>query len=510
MYGILLRVTLSVVGGLLLASSFPNLGWWPLAYVALAVLWLTLARASAWSAYFYGWIFGTAFMLPHVWWAHEAVGAVPWIALSIASGVFYGLFAAAWAHVLRSGLLQELPWFAPAAFALLWTGMEALRSIVPFGGFPWGRIAFSQLDSSLANFAWVGGAALTSFMAALVGSLVGLAAHALMRGRMLIGLSTPILAVIIVASGAFIPLDGKATTGTLRIGVVQGNVPNAGLDAFAQAREVTRNHRDMSLALAESNPGPIDLLLWPENSADYDPRVDPEAARLVNESVHAAGAPLLLGTNDFSPEEGRYNTSVLWSQQGIVIDTYSKQRPAPFAEYIPMRDIAQRFSPAVDRVTSEVIAGEGPATIRLPASELGRTVTLGTVICFEVAYDRLVADSIADGGEVLLVQTNNATFGLTAESTQQLAMSRLRAIETGRATIQSSTVGVSGVIDPRGRVLQETGLFTAEFMYAEVPLRDEITPAVRFRMVWAWAPLLGALILAGTAISRRLYERYDW
>lgn len=510
MHGKVLRLGLALLGGLALAASFPDLGWWPLAYVALAALWLTLARTSAWGGFFYGWAFGTVFMLPHVWWAHEAVGPVPWVALSVASGAFYGLFGAGWVHVHRSGVTRGTAWLAVPAFALLWTGMEALRSIVPFGGFPWGRVAFSQLDSAVANMAWVGGATLTSFVAALAGALLGLAAESALKRRLIVAIAAPLAAIAVVGSGIFIPLDGQATTGTLRVGVVQGNVPNAGLDAFAQAREVTRNHRDGTLALMEDAPGTLDLLLWPENSSDYDPRADDESRALVTEAAQAAGAPLLLGTNDYSPDEGRYNSMLLWSADGVVMDSYSKQRPAPFAEYIPIREVARKFSPAVDRVRHDVIAGEGPATIALPVTDLGRTVTVGTVICFEVAYDRIVADSVADGAELLLVPTNNASFGDTAESTQQLAMSRLRAIETGRATVQASTVGVSAIIDPRGRILEETGLFTAEQMHATLPLRDELTPAVQFRFVWAWAPLVGALALVGTAIARRLGQRYEW
>lgn len=506
----LLRLTIATLGGLALASSFPDLGWWPLAYVALALLWLALAKASAWGGFLYGWAFGSAFMLPHVWWAHEAVGAVPWVALAVASGAFYGLFAAGWAHVRRSGMVHGNVWISAPAFALLWAGMEQLRSVVPFGGFPWGRLAFSQLDATVADLAWVGGAALVSFAAALVGALLGGAVEALMQRRFVVALGAPLAGVAVLATGLTIPLDGQATQGELSLGIVQGNVPNAGLDAFAQARQVTQNHRDGTMALLEATDEPIDLLVWPENSSDYDPRSDEESAQLVTESAQAASAPLLLGTNDYSPEDGRYNTSLLWSPAGGVLDTYEKQRPAPFAEYIPIRDVARRFSPEVDRVTTDVLAGEGPATVTVPIDALGRAVTVGTIICFEVAYDGIVGDSVGAGAEVLIVQTNNASFGDTAESTQQLAMSRLRAIETGRATVQVSTVGVSGVIDARGRVLQETELFTAAQMYATVPLRDDITPAVRLRLLWQWAPLVGAVILVTSAVSRRLSDRYEW
>lgn len=501
---------LAVVGGLAMNAAFPDLNWWPLAYVSLAMLWVAVAQSRAWAALGLGWVFGLAFFLPHVWWAHEAVGLVPWLALSLAAGLFMGLFAAAWVLVRDSSLLLPRSWLGPIVFALLWVGVEQLRSIVPFGGFPWGRIAFSQLDVAVSRLAWLGGAPLTGFVIALAGALLGAAAMAIAQRRILVATGAPLVAAGLLLVGLLVPLGSQPTDGRLRIGVVQGNVPNAGLDAFANAREVTRNHHAQTMALVASDPGPIDLLLWPENSSDYDPRTDEQAYALVTAAAEAADAPLLLGTNDYSPEGGRYNASLLWSPQGAVLDVYNKQRPAPFAEYVPMRDVARMFSDAVDLVTHDVLPGQGSATVRVAVPELERIVRLGTVICFEVAFDDIVTDSIADGAEVLLVQTNNANFGLTAESTQQLAMTRLRAIETGRAAIQASTVGVSGVVEPTGRLVDSTELFTPDFMYASVPLRDEITPAVRFRHAWQWGFLVLPALIWGSAVIRRMSDRYEW
>ncbi|WP_084078280.1 apolipoprotein N-acyltransferase [Demequina sp. NBRC 110057] len=507
----LLNLLLAVGGGLVLNAGFPDLGWWPLVYVALAMLWLALREATVWRAFGLTWAFAIAFLLPHLTWADASVGAVPWVALSIAEGAFIALFGAGWACVRRSPLMQgRPPWWSPAAFGLLWVGMEQLRSMIPFGGFPWGRIAYSQVDAPIARLAWLGGVPLTAFAIATVGACLGLAVEAALTRRLVLAGAAPIAAAALFVGGLFIPIDTQATDGTLRVGAVQGNVPNTGLDAFSQAREVTKNHHDGTLQLVEDDPGPIDLLLWPENAADYDPRTDEESARLVTEAAQAAGAPLLLGTNDYSPEDGRYNTMLLWSQSGAVIDSYDKQRPAPFAEYIPIRDVVSHFSDAVDLVQTEVLPGTGSATIDVPVEALDRVVTVGTPICFEIAYDEIITDAIAQGAEVLLVPTNNASFGLTAESTQQLQMTRLAAITTGRAAIQISTVGVSGVVTPHGRLIESTELFTADQIYAELPLRTEITPAVALRHVWHWGFLVLPLILVVSAAGRTIRERYDW
>ncbi|WP_084101943.1 apolipoprotein N-acyltransferase [Demequina sp. NBRC 110051] len=507
----LTTMVLAVGGGLVMNAGFPDLGWWPLIYVSLAMLWLALAQATVWRGFLITWVFAISFLLPHLTWADASVGLVPWLALSIAEGAFIALFGAGWAAVRRSPLMEgRATWWSPLAFGLIWVGMEQLRSMIPFGGFPWGRIAFSQVDAPIARIAWLGGLPLTTLAVATVGACLGLAIEAMLTRRLVLAGVAPIAGAALFAAGLFVPIDTQATDGTLRVGAVQGNVPNTGLDAFSQARQVTKNHHDGTMALVESDPGPIDLLLWPENSSDYDPRADEESEQLVTASAQAAQAPLLLGTNDYSPEEGRYNSMLLWSTSGQVLDTYNKQRPAPFAEYIPMRSFVRNFSDAVDLVQTEVLEGEGKATIHVPVAALDRVVTVGTPICFEIAYDTIVTDAVADGAEALLVPTNNASFGLTAESTQQLQMTRFAAITTGRAAIQISTVGVSGVVTPNGRLIEETDLFTAEQIYTTLPLRTETTPAVGLRYLWHWGFLLTPAILVISAAGRTIRERYDW
>ncbi|MEK8229001.1 apolipoprotein N-acyltransferase [Oerskovia sp. M15] len=179
--------------------------------------------------------------------------------------------------------------------------------------------------------------------------------------------------------------------------------------------------------------------------------------------------------------------------------------PAPFGEYIPLRSFVRLFSAQVDRVSTDMLPGDEVAVIDLPSDRLGRTVRLGTVICFEVAYEELVREAVTSGAEILVVPTNNASFGYSAESTQQLAMSRLRAIETGRATVQISTVGVSGVIAPNGALLQSTELFTADQLIATLPLRDSFTPAVRagYWPGWIAGGLSILLVAAGVAAHAR-------
>ena len=485
-------------------------GWWPLALIGMAALVWAVGRDSArWNA-LVTWVWGLAFFLPHLWWANYAVGVIPWIALSVAeAGILAGGVAAfTWAR--RAPWLRHRTWLHAPTFAVIWVAAEQLRQVWPFGGFPWGRLAFSQGDAPLLSLAAIAGAPLVSFAVALIGHYLADAVRLLTGARAAAGEGSGAAAssatgaeleaaagtggrvhvraatyrvlagAVVLALGALLPLPGtQAEQGTLRVGAVQGNVSEPGLGAFNNAREVLHNHADGTHALAEeTGEGALDLVVWPENATDINPRVNAEAAEEIDAAAEAVGAPILLGTDRYT-DDARYNEMILWQPGEGSTFAYAKQIPAAFAEYIPMRDVARMFSPAVDLVQTDMAPGQEVGVVPVPIARTGQTVGVGAVICFEVAYDALIRSAVQEGAEFLVVPTNNASFGYTSESEQQLAMSRLRAVEHGRTTLQISTVGVSGVIAPDGTVLETTGLFTPEYFTADVPLRSTLTVADR-------------------------------
>jgi apolipoprotein N-acyltransferase len=288
---------------------------------------------------------------------------------------------------------------------------------------------------------------------------------------------------------------------------VQGNVPRAGLDFNAERRQVLDNHVSVTISGVEREraagaPTP-DLVVWPENASDIDPTRNPDAAAVIQQAVEAAEAPILLGGLAEEPAPYVSNVSFLYEPGAGLVGRYAKQHPVPFAEYIPNRSFWRIISTQVDLLGTDMWAGPGPVVFRVPAASGGEVVA-GPSICFEVAYDELVRANVDLGANLLVVQTNNATFGFTNESVQQLAISRIRAIEHGRSVVHVSTVGVSALILPDGTLLQPTSLFTPAALAADLPLRTERTLAGRVGAWPEYCAVFGMLaLLAGSALSRR-------
>ncbi|QDB79201.1 apolipoprotein N-acyltransferase [Georgenia wutianyii] len=472
-------ILLAVAGALATDAAFPGRSWWPLAPVGIALLLLALRGATLGRALLVGWLWGAVFFLIHLWWAEEAAGAVPWLLLGAAEACFVAVFAGAWSLAARWGPVVRHPALGVAVVASLWVATETARGLVPFGGMPWGKLAFSQTDGPLLRFASLGGETLVGWVVVAAGALVALALGHLRRARVGQASGALLVAGALVASGLVVPVDTRAEAGTLRVGAVQGNVPGPGLDAFAVRRDVLERHVTGTEALLEEvESGELDIVLWPENSTDIDPRRDGEAGRLIDRAAAAVDAPILVGGQRYG-EDYRYNEAILWVAGEGQVDVYAKQHPAPFAEYIPLRDLARKVTDVVDLVSIDMLPGDEVGIIELDSPRLGRVVDLAVGICFEVAYGGLMREAVLAGGELIVVPTNNASFGFTQESAQQLAMSVFRAVEHGRATVQISTVGVSGIIAPNGVVMDSTGLFTADQLVADLPLRTSLTVADR-------------------------------
>ncbi|WP_418955618.1 apolipoprotein N-acyltransferase [Streptomyces tritici] len=475
----LARPAAAVLSGALLYLSFPPRPLWWLALPAFALLGWTLRGRRLRAGFGLGYLAGLGFLAPLLVWTGSFVGAGPWLALVAAEAVFVG------AAGLGIAAVSRLPGW-PLWAAAVWIAAEAARARAPFGGFPWGKIAFGQADGIFLPLAAVGGTPVLGFAVALCG--FGLY-EALRRavayrrtGRLpRVPVTAAVAAVLVpvAGAGAALPLvDAGAETGTATVAAIQGNVPRLGLDFNAQRRAVLDNHADRTVQLAEDVArGTVkqpDFVLWPENSSDIDPYANPDAYDVIDKAVKKIGAPTVIGAV-IAPQTGKLrNTLIEWDPRRGPVDTYDKRHVQPFGEYIPLRPVVRLFNSNVDRVSRDF----GPGS-RIGVFDLAGT-RVGLATCYEAAFDWAVRDTVTHGAQLIAVPSNNATFGRSEMTYQQLAMSRVRAVEHSRAVVVPVTSGVSAIIRPDGQVVRKTAMFTPDALVDEVPLRTSQTPATRF------------------------------
>ncbi|GAA2162249.1 apolipoprotein N-acyltransferase [Pedococcus bigeumensis] len=484
------RLVVATASGFLTAQAFPEHDVWWLAPVGVGLLSAAVLGTRWRLALLLGLAHGLGFFLPTLSWSGVYVGNLPWIALSTLEALYLAVMCAVTAAVQRPLLATRLRPLAHAAVPLAWVLQEWARSTTPFGGFPWARLAFSQADSPLAPLARFAGAPGLTFAVAALGVLLHLAGreltHRVGRPRRAdpaayrpLGAALVVLALapLGLAVATTPPTDGRAVS----VLFVQGNVPKPGLDFNAERRKVLDNHVQGTLgAVSTGHPAPT-LVVWPENSSDIDPLLNADAAADIQLALETVKAPILLGAVLNGPAPYISNASLFYVPGGAEPQRYVKQHPVPFAEYIPYRSFFRNFSDKVDLVTRDFTHGDQPGGFEVPVAG-ERPYWIIPTICFEVAYDGLMRDSTLQhgrGDSILAVQTNNATFGYTAESEQQFAISRLRAIEHGRSVVHVSTVGVSGFINPDGTYVAKTSLFTPAARYGSPVVRTEVTPSDR-------------------------------
>ena len=448
---------LSALSGLLLSAAFEPLALWWLAPIALAIEMFALTRSER--KYLSVLTFALTFNLVLLHWTSIYVGSVPWIILAIGLSIFYLPLAA----VKRLGIS-----FFPLIFIIL----EEIRNRFPFQGFGWARIAYSQADAPYAKIAAHGGAVALSAITALIALFL----FGLTQKRLRILILLPLLLI-------FQPMHVN-TNQSINALLIQGNVPELGLDFNSRATEVFYNHvKETKKALQDNRK--VDFILWPENSVDVDPFRNPE----VFDTLNSYKQPLIVGAIVGKGEEV-LNTSILWTKDAQIV--YVKQHLTPFGEYIPLRSLAGKISPLVNDVR-DFSPGNASVVFKIGAAKIA------PVICYELLDDQILQQA-AKSSNLLTVQTNSATFGDSAESAQQLQITRIRAIEHSRNVLSVSTTGYSAIIDYNGKVLQKSNMGTAQHLYATVGLITSTSPRDRYGD-WTLVITLIWLLL----VARRAY-----
>ncbi|MEV6481705.1 apolipoprotein N-acyltransferase [Streptomyces sp. NPDC051576] len=502
----LVPAAVAALSGVLLYVSFPPRILWWLALPAFACFGWVL-RGRSWKAGLgLGYLFGLGFLLPLLVWTGVEVGPGPWLALVAVEAIFVALVGAGITAV------SKLPGW-PLWAAALWIAGEAVRARAPFHGFPWGKIAFGQADGVFLPLAAVGGTPVLGFAVVLCGFGLCEIVRLVLEGRRtrvvrrsaatvaLLSVAVPVVGAVAARS----LVSDKAEDGTTTVAVIQGNVPRAGLEFNAQRRAVLDYHVKETLRLAaEVKAGKVakpDVVLWPENSSDVDPFADAQAYTDIDDAAKAIGAPISVG--GVVERDGKlYNEQILWDPVKGPTDTYDKRQIQPFGEYLPMRSLLGAINKNwTSMVRQDFSRGTKPGVFTMNGAKIG------LVTCYEAAFDWAVRSEVTDGAQLISVPSNNATFDRSEMTYQQLAMSRVRAVEHSRTVTVPVTSGVSAIIMPDGKITQKTGMFVADSLVQKVPLRSSETPATKLGILPEMALVLLAAGGLGWAIGAGVRRR---
>jgi apolipoprotein N-acyltransferase len=521
-----LRLLAAPVGGALLAAAFPALDLGQLALVALVPLLLATETTRPRTAAALGYLAGLTFFGLHLLWIAQFLswtGAVAWLAWGALSAVEAAFFAAFFALVPAT---RPLGAWRLLVLPACWAVLELVRAYHPLGGFPWGLLATSQHDAGwlLPLARVVGGFGLAAVIVA-VNLAVAFWLRALWAaarerprtprpegpgeprggapGRWAVLAGLPLLVAGLLGARLAVPAAPAPSGAPLDVVVVQAGLRGGhGLAQGQTTEQVFANHVRHTEALAGAPGGPPDLVVWGEGAADADPLTNPDRLAAVARAARAAGAPILLGATTRLDDTHLATEGLLFTPQGRLADRYQKRRLVPFGEFVPFGGVLGRLVPATrEGVPYDKVPGHRLEPLLIDG------VPVGPLICWESAYPGDARRLTSEGARLLLVMTNNASFGTGAGPRQHLAAGQLRAVETGRTIVQAAVTGISAVIEPSGTTRDATGLYQDTVIRVEAEQRGGVTPYVRVgRGIEAGlvGVAVGGIVLAGLLWRRGL------
>ncbi len=471
-----LAVTLrALIAGLLLAASLPPWGWWPLAFVGLVMLDRLIADRPMWSRFWRGGLVAAGLLFPTLSWLinFTAPGYV------IAAAYYSAVFALA---------CMATPPSAPARWIALpgaWMLAEAFRGRWPFGGVPVSRLAMGQVDSPLVQAARLGGTLLLDLVVVAVG--VTIAAAIARRWGFAVVAAVPL--IVLIVGGAVAPRGHDI--GPVNVALVQGGGPQGTRFFETDPSVVFQRHVDASDLVQQ----PVDVVLWPEDVVNIEGPVEnsPEG-QVLSEIAIRLHTNLLVGVVEGDGNRF-HNAQVAIDPEGNFIDRYEKVRRVPFGEYVPLRSLLRPFAGG-SLIERDALVGSDPATLTTPAG------VFGVAESWEIFFPDRTRAAIRDGGEILLNPTNGASFHGSIVQSQQIASSRLAAIETGRNVLQAAPTGFSAIISSDGTVEQRTGISESKVLQGTVQRRSGQTISTRLGD-WPALFLAVALVAIGWLVELR-------
>ncbi len=419
----------AAIAGLISSTAFEPVSFWPSAFIGLMIWYFLLIKLNLRNRVYISYIFGLGVLLPVQQWTGIYVGNLPWLILCFAQATFF---------ILPAYFVGKKKKYNQLAFALSFVLVELLLRTVPFTGFGWSRLSFTQLDGPLQFLYSSGGVVLVAFFIALISS-----------AKSVINLAV----ISLVIGGLSLLPRIEVTNEKSYVALVQGGVVNLGLEFNSKPKEVFLRHLKQTSASVKASQ--VDLVIWPENAVDIDVNTNAEIKNLISNQSAFLMTPLLAGGITRAGAD-LFNRSFLFDPE--ITQVYSKRYLTPFGEYLPLRTVASKVSNYANQIT-DFEAGVADTKFKI------KNATFQTLICYELIND-VFRDQISQ--KFLIIQTNNATFGDTAQLDQQFNIARVRAIETGRYIAYVSTTGTTAFIDNRGRVIDKLTKFKPATLFGEV------------------------------------------
>jgi apolipoprotein N-acyltransferase len=460
------KIFLGSVAGVLMARSFSYTDTWILLPMGIAVWWAGTHKRQLSDYLFFSFSLAIAFWFARLSWL-TLVGIDAYIILSLLMALIYG----------SSGFLMYKVKDLPLPFVwygLIFISMETITDYVPFGGFPWGKIAYDSADAPWANLMPYGSTPLVTAAILVISALMIPSLGFVLQKAFAASI---VFVVTIAAITLFLQdLDKRdvRSSGNIDLAVIQGSVPRVGLSFNEQKMEVLNYHIKETNNLLDSTNQNYDAILWPENSIDVDPFMNKDAGILVKDLVKKYNKPLVSGAV-LQKDEGLSNSVIQWDPiNADVIDSYEKLQLVPFGEYLPFRDFLSRYIKRFSLIPQDFIAGKQPNNLYI------NNAVISPVICFEVAWNKNIFKQINSGGELISVHTNNATYAFSNQLEQQFMITRIRAMETGRDIVVTATTGISAHINRYGEVIWSSKEFVPQSKIVSPSLYSDITPAVKY------------------------------
>jgi apolipoprotein N-acyltransferase len=493
-------LVLCVLSGLLLSLAFPPAGLWPLAWVALVPWIAALRTGSRFGAFLGSWLGGMAFFGALLYWLH-LFGISVWLVVTI----LLGAALAVWGVCAR-----RLGHFRAATrilgTAVLWCGVEWARGLGQYG-FTWGWLGYSQSPAlALLPFARYAGTLGLSFLIALANaSLAEVMVAVIRRSSPAAAVGRAVLGCALVAAllgGANLRARGSAAVNApqVRMAVIQGSdhgplaarEVNTALTPEEQAHTL-EVYASLTRKAAEQRPA---LVVWPESVLVADPEDDPRVAARMSVIVRGSRVWLLAGGISTDDRGRPVNSAYLYAPSGNVVARYDKVQLVPFGEYVPMRERLP-FLKRYHVREQDFVAGVAHTVLQ------AGTIPVGPSICFESTFPTISWELVSKGAQVLVTITNDSWFGRTAAAAQHHQIAVLRAVESERWVLRAASTGISSIISPEGKIVEQAGLYHPAALTANVPLLTNRPLGVRLGPAVGWGMMTLALAFVIGPCARR-------